>query len=224
MRKRSKLDFLRFLARFSQPFTLQSVAGSCNGVFKPIAETSNRLQDKILQNSHPKNVESQAKLCFTLIEVMIAISLLILATSAIGWKMHGMIEKKRFSSHVERLHSRLLTCRQLSLNMQADWKGILACQGKKWTFDAFCVDNPKTPQLPPLILESLEFTWNGEDRKILSFEFTASGDIFPQGSLQIQNGKMGAVEWKFPDLFSFREGNKLGPTHPDDLDSRELKK
>lgn len=155
---------------------------------------------------------------------MVAISLFVLATSAIGWKMHGMIAKKRFSSSVERLRSRLLTCRQLSLNMQSDWRGILQYKGKKWTFDAFCVDNPKALGFPSLVLDSLDFVLNGEDKKIFFFEFTASGDIFPQGRLQIRNGKIGEVEWKFPDLFSFREGTKLGPTHPDDLAGIELKK
>jgi len=32
-----------------------------HGLFKPIAGTSNRLQVKILQNSHPKNVQSRVK-------------------------------------------------------------------------------------------------------------------------------------------------------------------
>lgn len=34
------------------------------------------------------------KRAMTLIEVMIAMALVLLATSAIGWKMHGMIAKK----------------------------------------------------------------------------------------------------------------------------------
>jgi type II secretory pathway pseudopilin PulG len=44
----------------------------------------------------------------TLIELMVAISLVLLATSTMGWKMYGMIAKKRFSSSVERFRSRLL--------------------------------------------------------------------------------------------------------------------
>ena len=158
------------------------------------------------------------KLSFTLIEVMVAICLLILATSAIGWKMHEMIAKKRFTANMERLRSRLLTCRQLSLNMQSDWEGILECKGKMWTFDAYCIDNPKVSKLPPLSFDSLEVILDGEKRSILSFDFTASGDVFPQGHLEIRGGeKVGRIEWKFPDLFSLCEGNKLGPSHPDDL-------
>src|SRR3989338_8434564 len=49
-----KLDFVHFATRFSQPFDLQLLEGSCNGVFKPIAGTSKQLQVKILQNSHRK--------------------------------------------------------------------------------------------------------------------------------------------------------------------------
>ena len=58
-KKEVKLDFVHFSARFSQSFDLQSVTAFCKGVFKPIAESCNRLQVKILQNSHPKNVQSR---------------------------------------------------------------------------------------------------------------------------------------------------------------------
>ena len=158
------------------------------------------------------------KRSFTLIEVMVAICLLILATSAIGWKMHEMIAKKRFTANMERLRSRLLTCRQLSLNMQSDWEAVLECKGKIWTFDAHCIDNPKVSKLPPLSLDSLEVILDGEKRSVLSFDFTASGEVLPQGRLEIRGEKKaGCVEWNFPDIFSLHEGDKLGPLHPDDL-------
>jgi hypothetical protein len=46
--------------RFSQPFEVQSVATSYNGVFKPIVGSSNRLHFKTLQKSHSKNAQSRA--------------------------------------------------------------------------------------------------------------------------------------------------------------------
>ena len=57
----SQLDFVHFSVRFSQSFDLQTVIAFCNGVFKPIAESYNRLQVKILRNSHPKNIQSRAQ-------------------------------------------------------------------------------------------------------------------------------------------------------------------
>ncbi|MEN9653963.1 MAG: hypothetical protein RL235_75 [Chlamydiota bacterium] len=53
------LDFVHFSVQFSQSFDLQWVTDVCNGLFKPIADISNPLQVKILQNSHPKNVQSR---------------------------------------------------------------------------------------------------------------------------------------------------------------------
>lgn len=157
------------------------------------------------------------KRAMTLIEVMIAISLLILATSALGWKMHGLLAKKRFTSSVERVRSRLLTCRRIALNMQCDWKAEIENEGKKTVFRARCVDSPKTLDLPGLTFDMLEFILNGEKLNKISFDFTASGDIFPQGCLQIQDGKDGVIEWELPNLFSLQEGNTLGPVHPNDL-------
>jgi type II secretory pathway pseudopilin PulG len=157
------------------------------------------------------------KKSMTLIEVMIAISLLILVTSSFGWKMHDMIAKKRFTSNVERLRSRLLTCRRIALNMQCDWRADIENEEKKTVCRASCIDSPKTLGLPVLYVDFLEFILNGEKINKISFDFTASGDIFPQGHLQIRSGKAGKIEWDLPNLFSVQEGNKLGPVHPEDL-------
>ena len=154
------------------------------------------------------------KQAMTLIEVMIAISLLILATSAIGWKMHGMMAKKRFTSSVEKLRSRLLTTRRMAINMQCDWKADIEYRGKKGFFRVSCSDNPGVIDFPVLALDALELTWEGKKVETLSFDFTASGEILPRGHLQIRSGDVGAVDWDLPDLFSLSEGDKLGPIHP----------
>ena len=153
---------------------------------------------------------------FTLLEVMVAISLLIMASGAIGWKMHGMIERKRFTAGVERLHSRLLTCRRLALNMQADWRGSLQWNGEKWLFEAYCIDSPRTPKLIPFSLDALSISLDGEKKESMIFDFAASGEILPRGLIVIGQKKM-EVKWKLPDLFLLEEGSKRGPIHPDEL-------
>lgn len=157
------------------------------------------------------------KSAMTLIEVMVAISLVLLTLSALGWKMHGMIAKKRFTSSVERLKSRLLTCRRLALNMQADWSCVVECGEKNTIFTAQCLEYPSSLETFSLTLEPVEFLWNGEKKIKFSFDFTASGDILPQGCLQIRKTQDMSVEWNLPGLFSLSEGNRLGPLHPDDL-------
>ena len=152
----------------------------------------------------------------TLIEVMIAITLVLLATSAIGWKMHGMIAKKRFTASVERLRSRLLTCRRLALNMQSDWQAILISEGKEATFSSQCIDDPNVLDLSTLSLGPLEFSLNEQEVKKISFDFTSSGDILPQGRIQIRSGDLDPVEIDLLNLFSMKEGKKAGPAHPSD--------
>ena len=161
------------------------------------------------------------RLAFTLLEVMVAISIMLIAAGAIGWKMFRMIERKRFSSGAEKLRSRLFTCRQLALNMQADWEGVLRRDGKKWTFEAKCVDSPEVAGLPPLVLDILIFSLDGEKKELLSFYFTATGEIYPKGVLLIRQSatdpEAPRIEWKFPEIFLKEEGDKLGPLHPADL-------
>ncbi|HSX13439.1 MAG TPA: type II secretion system protein [Chlamydiales bacterium] len=159
------------------------------------------------------------KKTFSLIEVMVAISLIAMVASAMGWKMYGMIAKKRFSSNMERLRSRLLTSRRLAMNMQSDWKGNLYFLGKEAHFSSQCVDDERVSQLPTLKLGSLVVKLNGEEMKNISFDFTSSGDISPQGKIQIKAGNLEPIDWNLSEIFSLEEGSKAGPAHPKDWSS-----
>jgi hypothetical protein len=59
-----ELDFVHFSVRFSQSFDLQWVTDVGNGLFKPIADISNPLQVKILQNSHRKMYKVELNIDF----------------------------------------------------------------------------------------------------------------------------------------------------------------
>ncbi len=147
---------------------------------------------------------------------MIAIVICIAVASAIGWKMHGMIVKKRFSSNMERLRSRLLTCRRLAMNMQADWGADLFVESDQLFFKVECIDSPEVKALPPLSLGSLEFLLDGKKQERISFAFTATGDILPEGRLEIRSKKAGSDDIDLLKLFSMQGGKNLGPLHPDD--------
>jgi type II secretory pathway pseudopilin PulG len=136
---------------------------------------------------------------FTLLEMMLVFALLAIGASAIGWSLHQKIGAKRFSSTVEKLHSRLQFCRQLALNSQSDWGVDWIRTGKKWKIVTYCIDDPKQTGPLPLSLEELKVSLNGEEKAQLSFEFTASGDISPKGTLVLEGSDK--LVWQIPDLF-----------------------
>jgi len=144
----------------------------------------------------------KTKIPFTLLEILIAVTLLSLASSAIGWKLYRMIEIKRFTSQVSLFENRLMSCRQLAMNTQSDWEGDLQRQEKQWTFDVRCIDNPKAIGFSRLTLSPLQITLDGEEKKEIRFVFTSAGKVLPEGILSVRGGKDKTVNWKIPDLFS----------------------
>lgn len=161
------------------------------------------------------------KLGFSLFEVVIAICLIGLAAGAIGWKIDKMISRKRFFSAVESLRSRLLTCRRLSLNMQADWRCNLRREEKKWIFESVCSENPRSQALPLISMAPFALYFNGEKKEFIAFEFFSSGNCSPKGVLTLQQEGAGqnesGIDLKIPQIFLGEEGNKTGPLHPFDF-------
>lgn len=155
----------------------------------------------------------KSKQGFSLLEVMVAFSLILMAGGAIGWKMHGLLEKKRFSSGVEKLTSRLEALRSFALNTQADWKGTLSQRKSgQWVLEACCIDAPgKTSSLT---LEPLELFWDGQRQYRIEFFFTATGQVLPKGTLELRSAKGESRRFVFPNFFFIEEGTQKGPLHP----------
>ena len=151
---------------------------------------------------------------FTLLEVLVAIALFLIASGVIGWRMHKAIEKKKFQSELERLRVRLKVSQKMAISMQADWKGTLQWEGKGWLFDAYCEEVPGK-HLTPLHLEPLEIFLDGKKVERLTLDFFANGYIFPEGKIIFQS-KGGLEEWKLSEVFLREQGKKLGPLHPND--------
>jgi hypothetical protein len=158
---------------------------------------------------------------FTLLEVMVALTLLLIVGGIVGIKMHEAIGLKRFQSDLDRLRSRLFVCQKLSVATQADWEAVLKEEGGQWFFEARCVDGLKTKRLAPLKLHSLHTTFNGKPIRGIEIDFYSSGQILPEGVLQFcrdpKNLKKGSQEWKVPEIFQREDSTlkkKLGPIHP----------
>jgi prepilin-type N-terminal cleavage/methylation domain-containing protein len=144
------------------------------------------------------------KRCFTLLELMIGITILAISASAIGWRVHKAAESYRFSTDVERLTGALIQCRTLALTMQSDWEGILSKTEQGWELKTECFGNVKLKGLPVQQLGLLEVFWNGEKKDSLFFLFSSTGEALVEqqraGVLVVSRKKL-QTEIKFPGIF-----------------------
>lgn len=147
---------------------------------------------------------------FTLLEILVSIALLMMASGVVGWRMYGAIKKKRFHAEIEGLRSRFMVCHKLAMAMQADWRGKLQKEGDEWLFTVECEEG--TNRFSPLRLR-INLLWNGKPQKEIDFDFFATGKVSPLGTLLLsQNDER--EEWKMDQLFQREEGKKQGPAHP----------
>ncbi len=160
---------------------------------------------------------------FSLLEIMVGLALILMAAGAIGWKMHGFLETRRFRTSLEQLKSRILTAHRMAVNMQADWEGILKREGNHWTFEAVCLDPPSLKPRACLKLHFSRILFEGKEQSQFTFTFFSSGEIRPSGSYQFQSSKDEKSEnWNLPEIFGKSAGSgskkprskKLAPAHP----------
>ncbi len=136
-----------------------------------------------------KNCTSQVRRALTLLEVLLVFLLLAIASSAIGFKMYGAIEKKKFFSDMERLEDRIIAAQKLALATQMDWSGKLKSDKDGWIFTVRC-EEANNKQLKPLKMNKLDIWFNGAQVKNeINFDFFASGRTLPAGNLSFARGK-----------------------------------
>lgn len=137
--------------------------------------------------------------CFTILEVMIAIVLLTIASGVVGLRMHKAVQRKKFHSELERLRARFTVSQRMAVAMQADWKGILRKDEEGWAFETSC-EEVAGKKLSPLRLEKMEIVFNRKQFRELTFDFFASGHTLPDGIFVFTKDSQKMV-WKTSDLF-----------------------
>lgn len=155
------------------------------------------------------------KRAITLLEVMIGIALLIVASGLVGWKMHQAIAKKRFQSELDLFYSRCAVCCRIAVASKSDWKGVLKKQGNEWIFQTYCDETPQ--RLKPLKFSSFELWVNNQKEAELSIDFISTGLVFPSVLLRFEPAAAGgppSEEWLIPDRFHFTAGKQGGPAKP----------
>lgn len=149
---------------------------------------------------------------FTILEVMVAIFLLTMVSGIVGIRMHKAIQKKKYHSELQRLRDRFTVSQKLAVAMQADWRGTLKKEGKRWIFETVC-EEISNRKLPPLTFVEMDIVVNGKKIREITINFFASGHTLPDGVFIFSNDSEKTV-WKTSDLFLKDEGQVLGPSPP----------
>ncbi len=153
------------------------------------------------------------KKTITLLEVMIAICIIVIASGVIHYKIKESIERKKFQTEVSRLQDRIRTTQKLAQSTQMDWEGNLKKEKKGWVFSVQC-EQEKNKKLPSLSLGEMEIALDGKKiAKGVKIDFFASGKVAPKGSFSFVKGDL-QKRWTTSELFQTESGKTDGPSHP----------
>ena len=164
--------------------------------------------------SKPPTLQMKSR-SFTLLEIMIGIALLAIASSTIFWRLQKMVEKNRFDSDIHRLQSTLISTRCLAINKKMDFRLELRHISSGWSSRIICREDPDLVYPLPRFSD-LEIAFNQGPLQEFSIDFYSSGFSGPKGILSLSKGNQ-IREFKFPELFYKLEDLPLIPMHPSEL-------
>lgn len=156
------------------------------------------------------------KRCFSLLEVMLAVSILAIGAGALFFRISNLIAQKRFETDSGRLKSLLLSSRMLALNTHTDWQLLFHKTENGWAIQLICRQDPDLVY-PATQIYQKELIFNNKPIKDFSIDFFSTGQIRPIGELAIKKNKdknAFQVQFKIPELFNIEENGKIAPFHP----------
>ncbi len=144
---------------------------------------------------------------FTLLEIMIALMLILLASGVISYKMKGTIERKKFTSEIECLRTRMRGIQKMAMATETDWEGVLRKENSGWVFFLQC-DEAKSHKFSPFHLAKMEIALDQQKvQDLLVFYFYANGHTSPEGTLSFSLDSH-KNEWNLAQLFERSRGEK----------------
>jgi type II secretory pathway pseudopilin PulG len=148
-------------------------------------------------------LQMMRKNSFTLLEILIAITLLALVGTVIGVRTSQAIDAKEFQSSIEGLRHQIETIREMAFHTQADWWVEVEMKGRRMNVQAHSPETGSSSSWERPV--DMQLFWNREAVQKMTFYFSASGKIRPNGMLEFR-GKKKSVEWRLPELFHATEG------------------
>jgi type II secretory pathway pseudopilin PulG len=139
---------------------------------------------------------------------MVVIVILAISASAIAFRMHALVEKKKFTSQVEGFQSKVIALQKLAVSMQEDWQGVFSKKKKEWVFEAY---SDEGKNLVFYRLKDLDVYVNGQAvQGAIIWDFFSSGQVFPKGQILFKC-RSNEILWTLPDIFKECEGKNDGP-------------
>ncbi len=126
---------------------------------------------------------------FSLLEIIITIVIISIASTAVGIKIHKLIEKHRFESSCKRISAKISFAKQLSLTNQCDVFLAFAENA-----DGLLVNLNFTPMERPSLKESVShiharLNLENSTKSDFVINFFSSGYISPQGKITLYDSK-----------------------------------
>jgi prepilin-type N-terminal cleavage/methylation domain-containing protein len=125
---------------------------------------------------------------FTLLELCVALSILLLVAGVVGWQVKGAVERHGFESSVDRFVLQLREMQSLALSYQSDMEVELSQIGQKITYHNSSDEPLKIIDRTCVHLKDVsKFLFNGKKRDALKFRISSNGSIEPSGVLHFHH-------------------------------------
>lgn len=153
------------------------------------------------------------KRVFSLIEVMVAISIMAVAAGALVFRINRLIEYNRFEIETGRLKNLLLSSRTLALNTHADWRLEFKKSDQGWAIQLRCLEDPDLVYPAPKITQK-NICFNKLPKEEFYIDFFSTGLVRPTGSIEIKGSGLLKKIIQIHELFHMEENGKIAPFHP----------
>ena len=142
------------------------------------------------------------KRVFTLLELFIALSVLLLISGIVGWSVKDAIDKHRFQSSVDRFAVQLRELQALALSYQSDMEVEFSCEGKMIQYCRKSEEPLSIFQKGLVSLEGVtEVLFNEKKSETFKLNILSSGRIDPSGVLHFkQKDNSLWVDFSLPSL------------------------
>jgi hypothetical protein len=149
---------------------------------------------------------------FTLLEIIIAFTILAMSSTLIGVNLRNAIQKKKFTHEVSKFKETLLFYHKLSMTKKEDWTLVLKNFQKNTILECISEETSFSKK----IIFHFQFLVDERQENSYAITFFSSGHIKPMSEISLSLSDF-VEKLSFNELFAKHEGSYQGPIHPNFL-------